>query len=151
MTWSNAKRCFPDGPPGESYVVLVRTKNEEFIAGFYDYKIGKWRDTYYENEIANVTHWIDLPEDYEVIKNSGGMESWGRGSFKKIEQKEEEIMHKKIMSKAAKALTKDAAHYAKEAKSAKSPVKKKHEKVERKEAMSAAKDLKKRVKKAHEY
>jgi hypothetical protein len=59
-------------------------------------------------------------------------------------------MHKKIMQKAAKALKKDAAHYAKEAKSEKG-VKKKHELVEKKEAKSAAKDLTKRAKKAHEY
>lgn len=59
-------------------------------------------------------------------------------------------MHKKIMSKAAKALEKDASHYAKEEKHAKGK-KKIEEKVERKEALSAAKDLKKRAKKAHEY
>lgn len=63
----------------------------------------------------------------------------------------EENMHKKIMEKAAKALKKDAAHYKKEAKQAKTKTKKKHEKVEQKEASSAAKDLKKRAKKAHEY
>jgi hypothetical protein len=44
------------------------------------------------------------------------------------------MSHKKIMKKAEKALEKDAKHY----------------KVEEKEAKSAAKDLKKRVKKAHE-
>lgn len=60
-------------------------------------------------------------------------------------------MHKKIMQKAAKALDKDAAHYAKAAKKAKTPKKAREEKVERKEAVSAAKDLKKRAKKAHEY
>ncbi len=59
-------------------------------------------------------------------------------------------MHKKIMEKAAKALSKDAKHYAKEAHTAKGK-KKKHEMVEKKEAVSAAKDLKKRAKKAHEY
>lgn len=59
-------------------------------------------------------------------------------------------MHKKIMSKCAAKLEKDASHYAKEEKHAKGKHKK-EEKVERKEAMSAAKDLKKRVKKAHEY
>ncbi len=59
-------------------------------------------------------------------------------------------MHKKIMNKAAKALEKDASHYAKEAKHAKGK-KKVEEKVERKEALSAAKDLKKRAKTAHEY
>ncbi len=59
-------------------------------------------------------------------------------------------MHKKIMSKAATALKKDASHYAKEAKHAIGKHKK-EEKIERKEALSAAKDLKKRAKKAHEY
>lgn len=59
-------------------------------------------------------------------------------------------MHKKIMAKAASALKKDAAHYAKEEKHA-TGKHKKEEKVERKEALSAAKDLKKRAKKAHEY
>lgn len=60
------------------------------------------------------------------------------------------MVHKKIMQKAAKALEKDASHYAKEAKHAVGP-KKKHEMIERKEALSASKDLKKRAKKAHEY
>lgn len=60
------------------------------------------------------------------------------------------MVHKAIMEKASKALKKDAAHYAKEAVHAKG-VKKKHEKVEMKEALSASKDLKKRAKKAHEY
>jgi hypothetical protein len=60
------------------------------------------------------------------------------------------MVHKKIMVKAAKALTKDAKKYGKEAAHAKG-VKKKHELVEKKEASSAAKDLKKRAKKAHEY
>jgi len=59
-------------------------------------------------------------------------------------------MHKKIMQKAGKALMKDAAKYAKEASHAKGKHKK-EEMVERKEAISAAKDLKKRAKKAHEY
>ena len=54
------------------------------------------------------------------------------------------------MQKASKALAKDAAHYAKKAKVEKG-VKKKHELVEKREASSAAKDLKKRAKKAHEY
>jgi len=58
-------------------------------------------------------------------------------------------MHKRIMEKASKALKKDAAHYEKEAKTATGP-KKKHELVEKKEAASASKDLKKRAKKAHE-
>lgn len=52
--------------------------------------------------------------------------------------------------KASKALKKDAAHYLKEEKHAKGKHKK-EEKVERKEALSAAKDLSKRAKKAHEY
>lgn len=59
-------------------------------------------------------------------------------------------MHKKIMQKASKALKKDAAHYDKEAKHA-TGKHKKHEMVEKKEALSASKDLKKRAKKAHEY
>jgi len=42
-------------------------------------------------------------------------------------------------------------HYEKEAKKTKSLTKKKHELIERKEAKSAAKDLSKRAKKAHEY
>jgi hypothetical protein len=60
------------------------------------------------------------------------------------------MTHKKIMEKAASALKKDAAHYSKEVKGAKGE-KKKHEMTEKKEALSAAKDLKKRAKKAHEY
>lgn len=59
-------------------------------------------------------------------------------------------MHKKIMKKAAKKLDADAKHYAKEAAHAKG-AKKKHELVEKREAASAAKDLKKRARKAHEY
>jgi hypothetical protein len=59
-------------------------------------------------------------------------------------------MHKKIMQKAAKALSKDASHYAKEAKLMKGKSKK-EELVERKEASLAAKDLRKRASKAHEY
>lgn len=59
-------------------------------------------------------------------------------------------MHKKIMEKASKALKKDAAHYTKKATHEKG-IKKKHELVEKKEALSASKDLKKRAKKAHEY
>lgn len=59
-------------------------------------------------------------------------------------------MHKKIMSRAAKALEKDARYYAEEAKHAKGKHKR-EELVERKEAKSAAKDLKKRAKHAHEY
>lgn len=60
-------------------------------------------------------------------------------------------MHKKIMKNAAKELEKDAKKYANETKHAKSPKKKHQEVVEKKEALSAAKDLKKRAKKAHEY
>jgi hypothetical protein len=59
-------------------------------------------------------------------------------------------MHKKIMEKASKALEKDAMKYKKEAKHEKGK-KKMHDKVEMKEACSAAKDMKKRAKKAHEY
>lgn len=64
-----------------------------------------------------------------------------------------DYMHKKIMNKAAKALEKDASHYKKEEKIDKKMGSKKalaHHKVEEKEAKSAAKDLKKRAKKAHE-
>jgi hypothetical protein len=60
------------------------------------------------------------------------------------------MTHLKIMKKAAKALEKDAAHYTKKAASEKG-IKKKHELIEKKEAKSAAKDLEKRAKKAHEY
>ena len=59
-------------------------------------------------------------------------------------------MHKKIMQKASKALEKDAAHYAKEAKHAKGKHKK-EELVERKEADKGAKVMKRMAKKAHEY
>ncbi len=55
------------------------------------------------------------------------------------------------MEKASKALEKDASHYAKEATRAKTATKKKQELIEKKEAQSAAIDLKKRAKKAHEY
>lgn len=60
-------------------------------------------------------------------------------------------MHKKIMEKAAMKLEKDASHYAKKAMKAKSKTKMKHERIEEKEARSAAMDMKKRAKKAHEY
>ena len=60
-------------------------------------------------------------------------------------------MHKKIEQRAAKALDKDASKYAKEAKHAKSPMKKKHEHIEEKEARSASRMLKSKAKKAHEY
>jgi len=59
-------------------------------------------------------------------------------------------MHKKIMQKASKALKKDAENYGKEAKHAKGKHKK-EEMIEKKEALSASKDIKKRAKKAHEY
>ncbi len=59
-------------------------------------------------------------------------------------------MHRKIMEKASKALEKDAKHYKKEMKHEHGK-KKAHEKVEMKEALSAAKIMKKRAKKAHEY
>jgi len=59
-------------------------------------------------------------------------------------------MHKKIMQEAAKKLEKDADKYASKAKHA-SGVKKKHEMIELKEAKSAARDMKSRAKKAHEY
>ena len=59
-------------------------------------------------------------------------------------------MHKKIMEKAAKKLKKDASKYKKEAAHEKNPGKKKHEKMEQKEAMSAATSLKKMAAKAHE-
>ena len=63
------------------------------------------------------------------------------------------MTHKKIMEKASKALKKDATHYQKEEKQDKkahNTKKLKHHKIEEKEALSAAKDLKKRAKKAHE-
>lgn len=59
-------------------------------------------------------------------------------------------MHKHIMQKAAKALKKDAEHYAKDEKHAHGK-KKTHDKVERKEAMAGAKSMKKMAKRAHEY
>ena len=59
-------------------------------------------------------------------------------------------MHKMIMEKASKALKKDAAKYASKAKK-ETGVKKKHERVEEKEARSASRDMKMRAKKAHEY
>jgi len=55
------------------------------------------------------------------------------------------------MSSAAKKLEADAKHYAKEAKETKSPSKKKHEKIEMKEAKKGASVIKKLSKKAHEY
>lgn len=59
-------------------------------------------------------------------------------------------MHKKIELKAAKALKKDAAKYHEKAKH-EHGMKKKHEKIEEKEAKSAAKMLMKKAKNAHEY
>jgi len=59
-------------------------------------------------------------------------------------------MHKKIMAKCAGKLMKDAKHYAKEATHA-TGTKKKHEKVEAKEAKKGASVMKKMAKKAHEY
>jgi hypothetical protein len=59
------------------------------------------------------------------------------------------MSHKKIMTKCAKKLEKDALHYRQ--KSAKTPTKKAHNNVEEKEAENASKDLKKRAKTAHEY
>jgi len=59
-------------------------------------------------------------------------------------------MHKKIEMKAAKALKRDASKYHEDAKHAKG-VKKKHDKVEEKEAKSASKMLMKKAKHAHEY
>jgi hypothetical protein len=60
-------------------------------------------------------------------------------------------MHKKIEMKASKALEKDADKYKKEAAKAKSPEKKKHERIEEKEAREVSRMLKSKAKKAHEY
>lgn len=63
------------------------------------------------------------------------------------------MSHKAIMSSAAKKLKADAKHYQKEAKEEKAKghkAKAKHEMLEKREALSAAKDLKKRAKSAHE-
>lgn len=57
------------------------------------------------------------------------------------------------MEKASKALLKDAKHYKKEEKEDKkhhAKAKLQRHKLEEKEAVSAAKDLKKRARKAHE-
>ena len=59
-------------------------------------------------------------------------------------------MHKKIEKRASKALDKDAKKYAHEAKHA-TGSKKKHEKIEMKEAKHASKVIKGLAKKAHEY
>lgn len=61
------------------------------------------------------------------------------------------MSHKKIEMRAAKALEKDADKYKKKASTAKLPLKKKHEHIEEKEARSAARMLKQKAKKAHEY
>lgn len=60
-------------------------------------------------------------------------------------------MHKKIMKKCAEKLMKDGKRYVKDAKKTNSKLKKEHDNVEKKEAFSAAKDLKKRSAKSHEY
>ncbi len=60
-------------------------------------------------------------------------------------------MHKRIMEKASSALKKDAKHYISEARKEKSPIKKKHDMVEKKEAEKGAKVMRKMSKKAHEY
>lgn len=54
------------------------------------------------------------------------------------------------MTKSAKALKKDAEGYAKKAKKD-TGIKKKHDLVEKREALAGSKDMKKRAKKAHEY
>lgn len=59
-------------------------------------------------------------------------------------------MHKKIEIKASKALKKDAEKYHEKAKN-ESGIKKKHEKIEEKEAKGASKMLMKKAKKAHEF
>jgi hypothetical protein len=60
-------------------------------------------------------------------------------------------MHKKIMANCSKALASDAKKYEGRLKSEKSPMKKKHDKTEMKEAKQGAKDMARRSKKAHEY
>jgi len=60
------------------------------------------------------------------------------------------MSHKKIMKKCAHELEEDAMHYKKKIKTAKSSKKKHHERIEEHEAESAAKELKKRAKHAHE-
>ncbi len=61
------------------------------------------------------------------------------------------MSHKKIMSKASTDLKADAKHYISEARKEKSPIKKKHEMIEKKEAEKGAKVMRKMAKKAHEY
>lgn len=60
------------------------------------------------------------------------------------------MSHKKIMEKCSDKLMKDANHYKKEMKQ-ESGAKKAHERTEMREASSAAKEMKARAKKAHEY
>ena len=60
-------------------------------------------------------------------------------------------MHKRIMENSASRLMKDAKRYEQDAKHTSSKSKKQHDRIERKEAVSAAKDLKERARKAHEY
>lgn len=55
------------------------------------------------------------------------------------------------MKSCSDKLMKDAKHYENDSKKTKSILKKKHNKIEKKEALSAAKNLIKRAKKAHEY
>ncbi len=59
-------------------------------------------------------------------------------------------MHKLIMERASRELKKDASNYSKKAKKEKG-VNKKHELIEKKEALSASKALSKKAKTAHEY
>lgn len=61
------------------------------------------------------------------------------------------MSHVKIMKKAAKKLDKDASHYHTDATKTKSKIKKKHDRIEEREARGAAKDLRKRASKSHEY
>jgi len=60
-------------------------------------------------------------------------------------------MHKKIASKCSKKLMEDAEHYESRAHKTKSKTQKKHDLIERKEALSAAREMKKRSQKMHEY
>lgn len=60
------------------------------------------------------------------------------------------MVHKKVLEAAAKKLSKDASKYHKEASHTKG-IKKKHEKVEEKEAKGAASKVRKMAKKMHEY
>lgn len=61
------------------------------------------------------------------------------------------MTHKKIMKKCSKKLMKDAEHYEKDSKHSHSKLKKKHDLKEKSEAISAARYLKEKSKKAHEY